>query len=473
MFPDFPQARQFVEREGVRMVDLRYCDLRGAWHHVTLPTSQFTPDLMARGVGFDGSSVGLRGVEAGDMVLVPDLASAALDPFCSMKTLSFICHIREAGSMAPFAHDPRAILARAEAYLADQGPATRSAWGPEFEFYVFDGVVVDNDVNRAGYRIESREADWGTGQDGLGYRIARHNGYHAMPPSDTLHELRSEIAVALEGMGVPVRYHHHEGGGAGQCEIEVPMLGTLAAADTAMLVKYVAKMVARGHGQTVTFMPKPLHGEPGSGMHFHQTLWQGERNLFYDPAGYAGLSHIAHHYIGGLLEHAPALLALTNPSTNSYRRLVPGYEAPVNLFFSLANRSAAIRVPKYAADEASKRIEFRPPDATGNVYLTIAAQLMAGLDGIRRQLDPAAAGFGPYDENIFAWSQEERGRIAALPASLDEALRALEADHDFLLAGGVFPEGLVEAWVRDRRERDVAALQARPHPYEVALYFDA
>lgn len=473
MFDDFAQALQFIECKGVRMIDLKFGDLRGAWHHVTLPASQFTADLMTEGVGFDGSGVGFKSVESGDMVLVPDLSSAALDPFWSMKTLSLICHVCEAGTLAPFAGDPRAILARAEAYLADQGVATHSAWGPELEFYVFDSVAVENGVNCASYRVDSREAEWGSGQDGTGYRIARYGGYHAMPPSDTLYDLRSEMVAELEGFGVPVRYHHHEAGGPGQCEIEVPMLGALAAADTAMLVKYVAKMVAGRHGQTATFMPKPLHDEAGNGMHFHQVLWQGERNLFYDPAGYAGLSRTAQHYIGGLLEHGPALLAFTNPSTNSYRRLVPGYHAPVNLFFSLANRSAAIRVPRYAANEASKRIEFRPPDATCNVYLAIAAQLMAGLDGIRRKIDPTAAGFGPYDENIFAWSAEERGRIAALPASLEEALDALERDHGFLLAGGVFTADLIEAWVRDRREHDVAALQARPHPYEVALYFDA
>ncbi|HOG48388.1 MAG TPA: glutamine synthetase beta-grasp domain-containing protein, partial [Anaerolineae bacterium] len=293
MFANLAEAQQFAQREGVRMVDCKFCDLWGAWRHVTLPLSQLNPELMERGVGFDGSSVGFKSVEAGDMVLVPDLTSGALDPFWSLKTLSFLCHVCEADTLAPFERDPRGILRRAERHLVAQGSAERSMWGPEFEFYVFDSVAVDNDANRAGYRLDSKEADWNSGRDGLGYQIARHGGYHAIPPADTLYDLRSEMIAELEGMGVPVRYHHHEGGSAGQCEIEIPLLDALAAADMAMHTKHVAKMVARRHGQTVTFMPKPLYGEAGSGMHFHQTLWRGERNLFYDEAGYAGLSETA------------------------------------------------------------------------------------------------------------------------------------------------------------------------------------
>ncbi|HAL61246.1 MAG TPA: type I glutamate--ammonia ligase [Chloroflexi bacterium] len=472
MFSDFSEAQEFVQREEIRMIDLKFCDLWGAWHHVSLPAREFVPALMEQGVGIDGSSIGFKGVESGDMVVVPDLTTGAMDPFWSMKTLSFICHIREAGSLQAFGQDPRAIALRAERYMVEQGVAERSSWGPEFEFYVFDSVAIDNAVNRAGYRVESREADWQSGQDGLGYQIRRHGGYHAIPPSDTLYDLRSEITACLEAMGVAVRYHHHEVGGPGQSEIEIALIGIQQAGDATMLTKYAAKMVARQRGQTVTFMPKPLYGEAGNGMHFHQTLWQGDRNLFYDPAGYAGLSDTALHYIGGLLKHASALLAFTNPSTNSYRRLVPGYEAPVSSFFSLANRTAAIRVPKYAATAETKRIEFRLPDATCNVYLALTAQLMAGVDGVLREIDPVAEGFGPYDEDIFAWSPEERARLKALPTSLDEALQAVEEDRDFLLAGGVFTEDLIEAWVRHKREQEFCAVRERPHPYEMVLYFD-
>ncbi len=472
MFQTFDQAHRYVHENDVEMIDLKFCDLWGRWHHLSVPASQFTPSLMEQGIGFDGSAVGLKSVKAGDMVLVPDLSTGTLDPFWNFPTLSFICTTLEADTHAVFAHDPRNLAIRAEAYMRETGIADESRWGPEFEFYVFDDVAYHSGVNQASYRLDSKEADWNSAQGGHGHYIPLHGGYHAIPPKDQLYNLRSEMVLTLERMGVPVKYHHHEVGGPGQVEIETPMMGLVQAGDAAMLVKYVAKLTAHRHGQTVTFMPKPLYGEAGNGMHFHQHLFKGGANLFYDPHGYGCVSRTALHYIGGVLTHGAALLAFTNPSTNSYRRLVPGFEAPINAFFSLGNRSAAIRIPKYASQPDTARFEFRPPDATCNVYLALAAQLMAGLDGVQRQIDPTEAGFGPIDANIFAWSEAERAKIKQLPNSLDEALRALEADDEFLLAGEVFSEELIEQWVTHKRYEEYYPVRNRPHPYEVSLYFD-
>ncbi|MEZ0397384.1 MAG: type I glutamate--ammonia ligase [Anaerolineales bacterium] len=473
MFKTFAQASRYVKDYNVDMIDLKFCDLWGRWHHLTIPSSQFLPELMEKGIGFDGSAVGLKSVKAGDMVLVPDLGTAFMDPFWDTPTLSFICTTLEADTHTIFANDPRNIAIRAEEYMKSTGIADESRWGPEFEFYVFDSVSYEYGVNRASYTIFSSEADWNSAQGGHGHYIPLHGGYHAIPPKDQLYRLRTEMVRHLEKMGVPVKYHHHEVGGPGQSEIETPMMGLLQAGDATMIIKYVTKMTAHAHGQTATFMPKPLYGEAGSGMHFHQHLFKKGKNIFYDPQGYGCLSREAHYYIGGLLQHGPALLALTNPSTNSYRRLVPGYEAPVNAFFSLGNRSAAVRIPKYANQPESARLEFRPPDATGNVYLMLAAMLMAGLDGIRNRIDPTKAGFGPIDQNIFAWSEEQRASIKSLPSSLNEALRALETDHDFLTAGGVFHEDLIRQWIDYKRNQEYFAVRNRPHPYEMSLYFDA
>lgn len=473
MFQDYEAANRFIQDSDIRMVDLKFCDLWGRWHHLTLTADQFTLDLIENGVGFDGSSVGLKPVKAGDMVLVPDVTSGLVDPFWSVPTLSFICSARDADTKQLFVRDPRNIARRAEEYLQSLGFADASRWGPEFEFYIFDSVAFENEVHRAGYRLESAEGMWNSAQGGLGHYIPMHGGYHAIPPKDSLYNLRSEMCLHLEAMGVPVKYHHHEVGGPGQVEIETPMMGLLESADATMMVKYVTKMTAAAHNQTVTFMPKPLFGEAGNGMHFHQMLVKDGLSLFYDDQGYAGLSDLALHYVGGLLHHGPALLALTNPSTNSFRRLVPGYEAPVNLFFSLGNRSAAVRIPKYARSPINQRIEFRPPDATCNVYLALTAQLMAGLDGIINRIDPTAEGFGPFDTNIFAWSAEERKKIRGLPTSLGEALSALAADHAFLLAGDVIDEGLIQDWIDYKLNYEWLQVRDRPHPYEMALYFDA
>ena len=471
MFKTFDEAKEHIRIHAFRMIDLKFSDMWGNWHHVTIPASQFTEEMMRDGVGFDGSSVGLKSVKSGDMVLLPDLGTAFADPFWEVPTLSFICSAYEADTKEPFAFDPRNMAARAEAYMRSTGLADESIWGPEYEFYVFDEVSIENDVNVCAYRVDSAEGAWNSASAGHGHTMPLHGGYHAIAPKDTLFNLRAEICIELENLGVDVKYHHHEVGGPGQCEIETPLFGIMKAGDATQIVKYVAKNVALRHGQCATFMPKPLYGEAGSGMHFHQMLMKAGKNLFYDAKGYGSLSQEAIWYIGGILKHGPALLAITNPSTNSYRRLVPGFEAPVSAFFSVGNRSAAIRVPKYADQPETARFEFRPPDATCNVYLALAAQLLAGLDGIRNKIDPRAEGFGPIDENIFTWSEEQRKTIKSLPTSLKEACDALQADHEFLLAGGVFDEGQLQDWIKHLMA-DFNAVNNRPHPYEMQRYFD-
>ncbi len=472
MFRTFADARHFIADHDIQMVDLKYTDLWGRWHHVTVPSNQFQPSLLDEGVGFDASSVGLKPLKAGDMVVVPDLSSGFVDPFWDAPTLSFICSAKEADTRQDFPRDPRNIARRAEAYLRELDVAEESHWGPEFEFYIFDSVAYENEAHRVGYRLESAEGYWNSAKGGLGHYIPMHGGYHAHPPRDSLYNLRSEMCLHLEAMGVPIKYHHHEVGGPGQVEIETPMMGLLESGDATMLVKYATKMTAAIYDQTATFMPKPIFGEAGNGMHFHQMLRRDGQSLFYDAEGYAGLSDMARHYIGGMLSHGAALLAFTNPSTNSFRRLVPGYEAPVNLFFSVGNRSAAVRIPLYANNPTDQRIEFRPPDATCNVYLALTAQLMAGLDGILNEIDPTEAGFGPFDSNIFGWSEAERKKIKGLPATLGEALKALTDDHDFLLAGGVMDEEFIRDWIDYKWKYEHLQVRDRPHPYEMALYFD-
>jgi len=471
MFASLEQAASFIDEHDIRMVDLRYCDLWGRWRHVTLPAGHFTPELAERGVGFDGSSVGFASVSAGDMVLLPDLATGFVDPFGEAATLAFICSAAEASRRTPVLLDPRTVAARAEAYLRSTGIGDSSRWGPEFEFYLFDGVAYENGMNVASYRVESPEGKWRSHQLGSGYSIPLHGGYQAIPPHDHLHDARTRITLHLQAMGVEVKYHHHEVGGPGQCEIETPMLPLLRAGDVTMMVKYVARMAASRLGMTATFMPKPLYGEAGSGMHFHLQLLRDGVNLCWDEHGYGHSSALARSCIAGLLQHGGAVMALTSPSTNSYRRLVPGFEAPVTAIFSVGNRSAAVRIPGYANRPETARFEFRPPDATANPYLALAAMLMAAVDGVRRGLDPTALGFGPVDEDVFAWPAERRAAIKALPTSLDEAVDALEADHEFLLAGGVFTEELLERWIA-RKRQESGEVRNRPHPFEVELYYD-
>ncbi len=470
-FASFDAAAAHLRDAGILMVDLKFCDIWGRWHHVTLPAERFTSQLFARGVGFDGSALGFKSVKSGDMALIPDLDAGFPDPFTADPTFSFVCTAVEADTRQPFPFDPRTIAQRAEAFLRETGVADRSVWGPEFEFYLFDGVQFENTVHTASYRVESQEGAWRRRELGSGYHVPMHGGYHAIPPHDRLHDARTRICRHLAAMGVEVKYHHHEVGGPGQCEIEVPLLPLAEATDTVMLVKYAVRMTAIALGLTATFLPKPLHGEAGSGMHFHQCLWKDGANLFHDAAGYGRLSTAARRFIAGLLHHGPAVMALTNPSTNSYRRLVPGYEAPVSAIFSLGNRSAAIRIPMYSDRPENTRFEFRPPDATGNPYLAVAAMLLAGVDGIRRGMDPTALGFGPVDEDIFSWPPERRAAIHSLPTSLGAALDALERDHAFLLEGGVFPDELLARWIARKRTEEREVLN-RPHPYEVELYYD-
>ena len=473
MFEEYKHAKNFIDENHIQVVDFQYCDLWGRPHHLTVPVSQFTPMLMERGLGIDGSSIELKSVKAGDMVIVPDLSTATLDPFWEAPTLSFLCNTLTADAKELYHDDPRTVAQRAERYLQSIGVADESRWSPEFEFYIFDSVTYENEIHQSGYRIQSEEAGWIGAKEGRGPLIPLHGGYHASPPKDRFQNLRNEISLHLEAMGVPVKYHHHEVGSAGQLEIEIPMMDLVAAGDAIMRAKYVIKMVARKHEKIATFMPKPLYGEAGNGMHFHQCLWREEVNLFYDQQGYGYLSELAHFYIGGLLQHGSSVLAFTNPSTNSYRRLVPGFEAPVSAFFSLGNRSAAIRIPKYAGYPDEARIEFRPPDATSNPYLALAAQLMAGIDGIRHKMDPTEYGFGPIDADVYSWSEEQRQEIRALPVSLMEALQALEGDQDYLKAGGVFTQSLIDEWIRYKREVEVWPVRHRPHPYEIGLYLDA
>lgn len=466
----------YASQKNVEMIDLKFCDLFGRWHHLTIPVSQFDETVFTKGVAFDGSSIpGFKKLEAGDMVLVPDIDTMLIDKFWEQPTLSFICSAYEADSLTLFKNDPRNVAYRAEQYLRSTGIADTSLWSPEFEFYIFDSITYMNDINLAFYRIDSEEADWNSGveeEQNLGHKIPRQGGYHAIPPLDNLFNLRAKMVQYIEECGIPVRYHHHEVGGPGQSEIEIHHHPLLKTGDVTMTVKYIVRMVANRHNKTVTFMPKPLYNEAGSGMHIHVQLWKNGQNLFYDEQGYAGLSQIALYFIGGVLKHGPALLALTNPSTISYKRLVPGFEAPVKAIFGLANRSAAIRIPKYANTPETKRFEFRPPDATCNIYLAITALLMAGIDGVIHQIDPVKEGFGPYDINIFNMPKAEQDKIKSLPASLKEALDALADDHDFLLAGEIFSEQLIETWIDYKLNKEFNEVRRRPHPYEISLYYD-
>jgi glutamine synthetase len=475
MFTNVKSVTEFIDTNDIRMIDLKFTDLFGRWHHVTIPRTGFGADIFTDGVGFDASRTpGFKTLESGDMVLVPDVRTGFVDPFWEEPTLSFICDSREADTKEPFSRDPRYVAQKAEDHLRRTKIADRSLWGPEFEWYIFDHVTYQNDINLSSYVIDSEEADWNTGlqeSPNLGHKIPRQGGYHAIPPLDVLYDVRSRMVRSIEECGIAVRYHHHEVGGPGQAEIEILMDTLLNAGDKTQIIKYMVKMTARQNHRTVTFMPKPLYNEAGSGMHFHQHLFLGQKPIFYSAKGYAGLSKTAMQYIGGLLSHGPALLGLTNPSTNSFKRLLPGFEAPTNLFFATANRSAAIRVPRYATKPRQKRIEFRPPDATCNPYLAMAAMLLAGMDGIQKKIDPVEAGFGPFEVDLFKLDPAEQAKIRQLPTSLKESLEALEGDHDFLLQGDVFTEDLLEAWI-DVKMKEADEVRQRPHPYEMSLYYD-
>ncbi|MBN2677683.1 MAG: type I glutamate--ammonia ligase [Anaerolineaceae bacterium] len=471
MFNTLSEAEKYIDSNDIQMIDLKFIDLIGRWHHVTITRNEFNEDLISEGIGFDGSSVGLKSVKSGDMALIPDLATGVIDPFWETPTLSFICNTVEADSKVLFQDGPRYIASRAEKYMVDSKIATKSLWGPEFEFYILERITFTNKSYHASYRMDSSEGMWNSNSPDDHNTIPTHGGYHALPPRDHHYQLRSEMISALKDLQIPIKYHHHEVGAPGQSEIETPMLPLLLAADAIMMIKYVSKMVASQHGKHVTYLPKPFFDEAGSGMHFHIQLFNDKTNLFYDADADDLLSQTALFFIGGLLTHAPAVLAFTNPTTNSYRRLVPGHEAPVNCFFSSGNRSAAIRVPKYATQPDKVRFEFRPPDGSSNPYLALAAMLMAGLDGIRNRIDPTKAGFGPINENIFSWSPEQRSKIKGLPCSLAEAMDALANDNAFLKENQVFSDNLIANWIQTKRDEDVL-LSTRPHPYEIEMYHD-
>ncbi len=471
MFNNFLDSEEFIKSKQIRMVDLKFCDLWGRWHHVTISSKEFTPELMENGIGFDGSSVGFLNVHSGDMALIPDLSTAFIDIFCEIPTLSFICNTVEADTKNLFRDEPREIARKAEKYLQQTQIADQSMWGPEFEFYIFNQVAFQNSINESSYLLNSEEGLWNSKGRGNGYLNPYHGGYHAIPPNDRYFSVRAKMANNLEQMGIPIKYHHHEVGGPGQQEIETPLFGLLKAGDASMLIKYTTKMTAFQENLYITFLPKPLFGEAGSGMHFHQQIRKNDTNIFFDSNSSTLLSESAQFYIGGLLYHAPALLALTNPSTNSYRRLVPGYEAPVNTFFSRGNRSAAIRIPKYVTNPDEVRFEFRPPVATCNPYLAMAAMLMAGIDGILNKIDPTENGFGPFDEDIFSWTPEERNKIKKLPTSLEESLRALDKDRSFLVKNDVFSNQMIDLWIA-KKMKEFRDVQIRPHPFEIESYYD-
>ena len=464
--PDAREALEWAAETRVSMVDLKFCDLLGTWQHMTLPLRAFGADAFEDGLGFDGSSIrGWQGISESDMLLMPDPSSAILDPGTEAPTLSLICEIADPITRDGYSRDPRQVARRAEEYLQQTGIADTCFVGPECEFFVFDEVSYDLGPNASHYSVDSSEGYWNSGKPGLGYTSRPKEGYFPTAPHDSLHDLRTAMVLTLERLGIPCEFHHHEVASGGQCEIDLRFQSLTRMADQVMTYKYVVKNVARAHGKSVTFMPKPIFGDNGSGMHCHQSLWKEGTPLMADKSGYAGLSQLARAYVGGLLEHAPALLAFCAPTTNSYRRLVPGYEAPVNLVYSQRNRSACIRIPMYSDSPKAKRIEFRCPDAAANPYLAFSAMLMAGIDGIERGLDPGA----PADYDLF----EEAGHdVPQVPGSLAEALDALEADHEFLLRGGVFTEDLIRTWIDWKRENEVDAVRLRPHPAEFGLYYD-
>jgi glutamine synthetase len=460
------------------MVDFKFTDLPGSWQHFSVPLHELQEESFVEGFPFDGSSIrGFQAINESDMLVIPDPETAFMDPFTAVPTLSLICNIAHpgpAGQKQPYSRDPRYIAQKAEAYLRSTGIADTSYFGPEAEFYIFDHVRYASTDNRQFAEIDSDEAHWGSGRDGtrnMGHLMRVKEGYFPVAPNDTLQDLRTEMVLKLEELGIAVEAQHHEVGAAGQAEIDIRFNTLVKTADNMLLYKYVVKNTARKYGKTVTFMPKPVYGDNGSGMHTHQSLWQNEKPLFYDADGYAGLSQMARYYIGGILMHAPAVLAIAASTTNSYKRLVPGFEAPVNLVFSKGNRSAAVRIP-LTDNPKAKRIEFRPPDATSNPYLLFSALLMAGLDGIRREIDPGDYGYGPVDKDLYSMSAEELREICSVPASLTEALKALENDHTFLLEGNVFTTDLLEKYIELKRAQ-ADEVRLRPVPIEFALYYDA
>ena len=462
---------QLAESRGIRRFDLRITDLPGRWQHFTIPINKVKESLFTDGNGFDGSSLrGFQQIQESDMLAMPDISTAVVDPIPNPHAISLICDVADPMTKARYSRDPRNVGKKAEEYLRSTGIADTAYFGPELEFFIFDDVRFQQGVNTAFYFVDSEEGAWNSGTDegpNLGFKISGKEGYSPVPPWDATSDIRWSITEALNAVGIETFIDHHEVATGGQQEIGTTHDTLVAQADRAQWYKYLVRNVTRRAGKVATFMPKPMYGDNGSGMHTHQSLWKDGQPLFYDSNGYAGLSQLARWYIGGLLRHAPAVLAFAAPSTNSYRRLVPGYEAPVNLAYSARNRSAAVRIPTYESAPAAKRIEFRPPDPTCNPYLAFSAMLMAGLDGIQKQIDPG----DPLDRNIYELPPEEAARVPTVPGSLDAALDALEADHDFLLQGGVFTQDLLDMWMEMKRE-EAAGIRLRPTPYEYELYFN-
>ncbi len=468
-------ALDYAKKNEAKFVSVRFTDLIGAWHHLTFPMHELEESTFENGFGFDASSLrGWASIHESDMLLVPDPVRMWMDPFTEEATLCLIANAVDPITKEGYGLDPRSVAQRAESYLRFTGLADTINFGPEAEFFVFDSVSYKNDPNSASYTVNADEAHWMSGRTGtdefqgpnLGYRIRQKEGYVPVSPADSLVDLRSEMALILESVGIPVECHHHEVAPM-QCEIDIRYSTMLGTADNLQLFKYVIRNTAYQYGKAATFMPKPLYGDNGSGMHCHQSLWKDEKPLFAGD-GYAGLSEMARFYIGGLLKHAAAVVAFAAPTTNSYKRLVPGFEAPVNLAYSARNRSAAIRIPMFSQSPKLKRLEFRPPDPSCNPYLAFSAMLMAGLDGIQNRIDPGQ----PLDKDIYDLTPEELKDVPSLPGSLDEALNALEADHEFLLKGEVFTPKLIERWITYKREKEIQPLRMRPHPLEFAHYFD-
>jgi glutamine synthetase len=476
------QARDVLalaQEHEVRMVDFKFTDLPGTWQHLGLSMHALDEDAFVEGLGFDGSSIrGFQEIAESDMVLLPDPSTALVDPFHEQRTMSIVCNVIDPITREPYSRDPRYVARKAESYLMETGIADTCFMGPEAEFYIFEHVAYDQEANRAFYEVDSEEGYWNrgkgfgaerNGQPNLGHKLRSQQGYFPAAPGDTHGDLRSRMVTTLESLGIRCEFHHHEVGSAGQAEINVRFQPLSRMADQLQLQKYVVKNVAAQAGKTATFMPKPVFEENGSGMHVHISLSKGGENVMYDFDGYGLLSREALNFIGGLLAHGRAVMAFCAPTTNSYRRLVPGYEAPVNLMYSQRNRSAACRIPVYSSAAKTKRVEFRPPDPSANPYLAFSALLMAGLDGIQNRIDPGR----PLDVDVFELPEHELAQIEHVPSSLDEALEALEADHEFLLRGGVFTQDLIDTWIRHKRHEEADQVRLRPHPWEFALYYDA
>jgi glutamine synthetase len=472
------EMAQFIKANDIKIVDVKFIDLPGLWQHFSMPISEWegieeaNNSIWHEGIGFDGSSIrGFQKIQESDMVLIPDPTTAQLDPFAKDPTLSIICDVHDPIKKERYSRDPRNVAQKAEAFLRTSGIADTAYFGPEAEFFVFDDVRFGQTMNSSYYSVDSVEGEWNNGDDrtpNLGYRPRTKEGYFPVPPHDHLQDLRTEMVLTMIQCGIPIEVHHHEVATAGQNEIDMRFDRLTPMADKLLMYKYIVKNVAARHGKVATFMPKPLFGDNGSGMHCHQSLWKDGTNLFYDANGYARISQTCKYYIGGLLNHARALMAFCAPTTNSYKRLVPGYEAPVNLVYSARNRSAACRIPMISENPKAKRIEFRPPDPTANPYLAFAAMLMAGLDGIQKQMDPGQ----PLDQNTYELEGTIANELPTVPGSLDESLRALEEDHTFLYQGDVFTPDVLDAWLELKRDA-VDAIRLRPHPYEFYLYFDA